>query len=226
MGVVGRGRGPITLVFVGFRLQIRWVRQIYGTMAATGDTRLSSRPFSGMGLVRCDPARKGVVMPSDIVLRDVYTEDQSIFFDHQLDAAANHMAAFTSKEPADRDAFAARWTRILADEAITKKTILLDGEVVGHAMSFVQDGKLEVTYWIGRSYWGRGIATGALLELLRQVKTRPLFARAAQDNLASLRVLKKCGFEVVREEKGFANARGEEIEEFVLELKTVKEELV
>ncbi|MGI0149175.1 MAG: GNAT family N-acetyltransferase, partial [Thermoplasmata archaeon] len=70
-----------------------------------------------------------------------------------------------------------------------------------------------------REYWGRGFATRALSLFLREVTMRPLYASAAKDNVASLRVLQKCGFTVSRVEKGFANARGEEIEEVMLELK-------
>ena len=38
------------------------------------------------------------------------------------------------------------------------------------------------------------------------------------DNAGSLRVLQKCGFIIVRHETAFAEARGEEVEEIVLEL--------
>src|SRR4029453_19193159 len=81
------------------------------------------------------------------------------------------------------------------------------------------------TYWIGREFWGRGIATQALAVLLSAVKTRPLYARAAKDNIASLRVLEKCGFTITGYERGFANARGEEIEEVVLELQAEAQEV-
>lgn len=158
-------------------------------------------------------------MPSDIVLRDVCAGDLPVFFDQQLDEAANHMAAFTSKDPSDRGAFDAHWKKILADRATTKKTIVFGGEVVGHVVSYVQEGRLEVTYWVGRIHWSKGIATAALWGLLGLVKERPLYARAAKDNVASLRVLEKCGFAICGEDRGFANARGEEIEELVLELK-------
>ena len=85
-------------------------------------------------------------------------------------------------------------------------------------MKFEQDGKPEVTYWIGREFWGKGIATKALAEFLGHVPVRPLYARAAKDNVASIRVLTKCGFCVTGEERGFANAQGAEIQELVLEL--------
>ncbi len=158
---------------------------------------------------------------SGVLLRDVIEDDLPTFFEQQLDPTANHMAAFTTKDPSDRDAFAAHWTRILADDTITIKTILFDGRVAGHVAQFERLGKPEVTYWIGREYWGKGVATRALSEFLVDVKARPLYARAAKDNVASIRVLEKCGFTITDYERGFANARGEEIEEAILTLGSV-----
>ena len=159
-------------------------------------------------------------MTSDVLLRDVLEADLPIFFEQERDPVAIQMAAFTAENPADWHAFAAKWAKILDDDTGTKKTVLFEGQVAGKISSFVApwSGKLEVTYWIGREYWGRGIATQALTEFLGQVRTRPLYARAAKDNAASIRVLTKCGFTVSGYDKGFANARGEEIEEVVLQL--------
>jgi len=154
----------------------------------------------------------------DVLLRDVTESDFQAFFEHQLDPVAGHMAAFTVKDPTDREAFMARWAMIWANAAVTKKTIVADGHVAGHILSFDQFGKPSVSYWIGKDFWGRGIATRALAEFLRQFKTRPLHARAAKDNVASLRVLQKCGFSICGEDKGFSEARGVEVEEFILEL--------
>ena len=153
---------------------------------------------------------------SVVLLREVTERDLAIFFEHQRDATANRMAAFTAEDPADRDAFTAHWAKILADDTVTIKTILLDGQVAGHIAQFVRFGEPEVTYWIGREYWGRGVATEALSVFLDDLTTRPLYARAAKDNVASIRVLQKCGFTISGQDKGFANARGEEIEEAIL----------
>lgn len=129
------------------------------------------------------------------------------------------MAAFTAKDLSDREAFTAHWTKILQDDAIIKKTILFGGRVIGSIAKFEWLGKPNVTYWIGREYWGRGFATQALFAFLREMKTRPLYASAAKDNLASTRVLQKCGFAITGSAKAFANARSEEIEEVTLELR-------
>lgn len=154
-------------------------------------------------------------MTDEILLRDVTEPDLPIFFEHQLDPDATEMAAFPSR---DKDAFMAHWAKIMADDSVISKTILFDGQVAGNIVSFEMDGNREVGYWIGKEHWGKGIATKALAAFLGQVKTRPLYAHIAKHNVASQRVLEKCGFAIVREDKGFPNAHGEEIEEFILKL--------
>lgn len=153
-----------------------------------------------------------------IQLRDVTEGDLPIFFEQQRDPEANYMAAFTAKDPADREAFNTHWQKVLADESNTVKTILFAGNVAGHIAQFEQFGQPEVSYWLGRKYWGQGIATQALSLFLNHISIRPLYARAAKDNIGSIRVLEKCGFMVAGEDKGFANARGQETEEFILKL--------
>jgi len=153
----------------------------------------------------------------DVVLREVHDSDLPVFFRQMNDPEALRMAAFTPKDPADRDTFDAHWKRIRASEDVLR-TVLVDGDVVGSAAVYGEPGEREVTYWIERAHWGRGIATAALRELVAQVPERPLYARAAADNAGSLRVLQKCGFRVTAQASGFANARGEEIDEFVLAL--------
>lgn len=154
----------------------------------------------------------------DLLLRNVVADDLPLFFDFQLDPDANSMAAFTARDPTDREAFTAHWNRILAEPTCIIRTIVWDGQVVGSVASYEESGRPEVTYWIGRAHWGKGIATRALTAFLAQVNTtRPIYARVAKDNLGSRRVLEKCGFQVIGGSKGFARARGEEIEELLLE---------
>ncbi|MCZ6944502.1 GNAT family N-acetyltransferase [Bacillus mycoides] len=158
------------------------------------------------------------ISKSEVKLRDIIEEDLPIFFEQQLDSTANYMAAFTAKDPTDKDSFFDHWKKNIADETITIKTILFNGIVTGHVSNFEQFGEPEVSYWIGKEYWGHGIATLALSEFLEYIKIRPLYARSAKDNLASIRVLEKCGFKIISEDKGFSNARGKDVEEFILKL--------
>ncbi len=153
-----------------------------------------------------------------VVLREVAPGDLDAFFAHQLDAEANRLAAFVGKDPRDRAAFDARWARILASPRNVNRTIVAAGQVVGHVACFPQDGELEVTYWLGREFWGRGLATQALRAMLQLVPTRPILARCATDNVSSLRVLQKCGFTITGTDRGFAHGRGEVTEEYLLRL--------
>jgi len=154
-----------------------------------------------------------------VQLQEVIESDLPIFFEQQLDSTANYMAAFTRKDPTDREAFDAHWTKILADETIPIKTILFDVQLAASVLSYGQNGELQVSYWLGKELWGKGISTKALSEFLFELKERPLHARAAIDNIASIRVLEKCGFVISGYDQGFANARGEEIEEVIMILK-------
>ncbi|HKV86025.1 MAG TPA: GNAT family N-acetyltransferase [Ktedonobacterales bacterium] len=158
-------------------------------------------------------------MNNTVILRAVIESDLPIFFEQQRDPAANHMAAFTSRDPNDRDAFMAHWTRILGDEANITRTIVAGGEVAGNIASFLMEGEREVGYWLGKPYWGRGIASAALRAFLGEITLRPLHARAAKDNAASLRVLQKCGFSITGEGSGYAEARHAETEEYILTLR-------
>jgi RimJ/RimL family protein N-acetyltransferase len=144
-----------------------------------------------------------------VELRDVVESDLPIFYEHQLDPEANRMAAFVAR---DRDSFMAHWARILADDSLMAKTVLVDGEVAGNVVSFDMEGQRLVGYWIGKRYWGKGVATRALSTFLELETARPLHARVAASNVASIRVLEKCGFAVA----GRVKVRG--VEELSLEL--------
>lgn len=135
---------------------------------------------------------------SGVSLREVTEDDLQMFFEHQVDPDAIRMAAFPAR---DREGHLAHWHKILADETVVTKTILFDGCVAGNIVSWRQDAERAVGYWIGKSFWGKGIATAALSQFLEHLKTRPLYAYVAKHNVGSIRVLKKCGFTVAGEDK-------------------------
>lgn len=149
-------------------------------------------------------------------LREVTEADLPIFFNQQLDKSAHKMAAFTVKDPEDRDGFNAHWTRILNNESIVKRAIVMNGQVVGNISCFELLGLPTIGYWIDKSFWGKGIATNALTLFLEELRTRPVYARVAHDNLGSIRVLEKNGFQPFGVDRAFSEARGEEVEELIL----------
>jgi RimJ/RimL family protein N-acetyltransferase len=193
----------------------------------------SSLAFAGEDVANADRAivvsgfagvlsRGGQAMPVTsprIVLRPLESTDLPVFFEHQRDPVAIHMVAFSSRDPADRAAFDAHWARTMTLPSVVHRTILVDDAVAGYVAKFERDGVPEVCYYLGREHWGRGVASRALAMLLDEVPVRPLHAGVAHDNVGSRRVLEKCGFREVERVRGFAQARGEEIEEVHYELR-------
>ena len=126
-----------------------------------------------------------------ILLRPVLETDLPILFEQQLDPEAIALSAYPSK---DRGDFMRHWEGILNNKAITARTLVYKEKIAGHIVCWKEKYEQQVGYWIGKQFWGRGIASAALAEFLQEVKLRPLYARVANHNLASKRVLEKCGF--------------------------------
>jgi RimJ/RimL family protein N-acetyltransferase len=134
------------------------------------------------------------------LLREVEADDVAVFYEHQADSGASRLAAVASR---DREAHAAHWAKIMSDPAVLIRTILAGDTVAGQVLSFPRDGVREVGYWLGREYWGRGLASAALAEFLAVDRERPLYGVVAEHNVASRRVLERNGFVLVgREDPG------------------------
>lgn len=123
------------------------------------------------------------------------------------------MAAFPAR---DHATFMAHWAKILADPTCITQTIVADDEVAGNIGSWTQDGEREVGYWLGRAYWGQGIATQALTAFLTHVAERPLYAYVVRHNIGSRRVLEKCGFTVCAADPQAISAGADDVEEIRL----------
>jgi RimJ/RimL family protein N-acetyltransferase len=120
-------------------------------------------------------------------LREVRDEDLPLLFEQWADPVAAQMAAFTAPDHMDRDAFERRWSRLRADATVLNRVIVVDEAVAGTIGSWGEAGEREVTYWVGRSYWGRGIATDALNAFLAVDRSRPLYAHVAPASNRSCR---------------------------------------
>lgn len=154
----------------------------------------------------------------NVSLRPLEDGDLDAIYEQVTDPESIRMAAFTPENQTDRSSFLDRMSRIRANTSATTFVIDVDGTVAGTIASFRMDDELEVTYWLDRAQWGKGIASAALRLLLEETAERPVFGRAASDNLASIRVLEKAGFRRVGVDRGFAPGRGEEIEETIMRL--------
>ena len=129
--------------------------------------------------------------PPSVVLREVVDSDLPIFFEHQRDPEAVRMAAFPSR---DYEAFMKHWAKLLREPSNISRTIVCNGQVAGNIGSWIGQDQRLIGYWIGREFWGRGVATAALAAFVGEVRERPLRAFVAKHNVASIRVLEKCEF--------------------------------
>lgn len=154
----------------------------------------------------------------EIILRKTIITDLELFFVFQLDNEARFLAAFTPKDPADKTAYLQKYTKLLNDPTVNMCTIIVNNIIAGSISKFEIEGEAEITYWIDKKYWGKGIATKALTVFLTIENARPILGRVAFDNLCSQKVLEKCSFTRIGTDKGFANARQAEIEEFIYKL--------
>lgn len=126
-----------------------------------------------------------------ITLRLTRESDLETLYEHQSDPIARAMAVFGGR---DRESFMAHWLKIQLDDEALARTVVLDGSVAGNVMSWSRDGKRYVGYWIGREFWGLGLATAGLRALCAEILERPLYALVVDANSGSKRVLEKSGF--------------------------------
>jgi len=153
-----------------------------------------------------------------IELRALDDDDLDAIFEMMRDREAIAMAAFTAEDPDDRDAFDAWIARQRAADDVLTLVVTENGGFAGTAAAFTVDGDREVSYWIARHAWGRGVATAALRLLISREPVRPLFARAAAHNAGSIAVLKKAGFTEVSRNVDYAPGVKREVEEIVFTL--------
>jgi len=151
-------------------------------------------------------------------LRAVSDSDVATFFEFMQDKEQQWQAAFVAKDPSDLEYHNSHWNRILSDPTLTMLSIEVDGQLVGNIGAYPMDGALQLTYWIGKEFVGKGHATQAVSKFLEQDTRRPIEARSSFDNLASAKVLSKSGFVQTGTDMYFANARDAEIEELIFVL--------
>jgi RimJ/RimL family protein N-acetyltransferase len=148
-----------------------------------------------------------------IRLRPVQDADLDQLFVFECDPAAVAMAAFTRPDPSDRQAFESHYRRVRADPNNMLYAIEQDGVLVGQVASFFMDGSREISYWIDPARWGQGLAGAALEAFLEVEPTRPIFARVAEHNTASRKVLTRSGFVEIGRETSYAAGVAREIVE-------------
>lgn len=146
-------------------------------------------------------------MTDDVRLRDMIEDDFEVLYQNQLDPDATAMAGFP---PRDREAFMDHRAKIMADHTCVLRTVMVGDEVAGDMNCWLHDGDRLVGYWIGKKFWGRGVATAGLGLFLSELTDRPLYAHVLKTNIGSIRVLEKCGFTRLPDDELPADADPEE----------------
>lgn len=153
-----------------------------------------------------------------IQLRKTTKKDLDKLFLFQTDPDGIQMAAFTSKDPSDQAAYLEKWSKIVENPEVNMQTIWKEDQILGSIIHFDMMDETNVSYWIGKEFWGQGIASEAFSEFVKNSTKRPLFGRVAFDNIGSQKVLEKCGFRQIGKATEFANARNMPIEEYIYKL--------
>lgn len=149
----------------------------------------------------------------EVSLRALTEDDLPTIFGFNSDPVAAEMVGMPVR---DEETFYAHRARNMANPVNQMFAILVGDEVVGDLVSWPdEEGHRRVGYWLGRQYWGRGIATAALTAFLVEQTERPLYADVSKANPGSLRVLQKCGFRLLAEDEP---GHGHDAEEFFLRL--------
>lgn len=98
-----------------------------------------------------------------------------------------------------------------------------DGKAVGgigiHPQQDIMKKNAELGYWLGEAYWGKGIIRGAIKQMIDFAFTtydiNRLFARPFGSNIASQKVLEKCGFKLEARFEKVIFKNGEYLDELV-----------
>ena len=99
-----------------------------------------------------------------MILKPTQTKDLRQLFLNQADEMYNHMAAFTSENPTDEQAYMEKWSKIIENPEINIQSIFVDDVLVGSVLYFEMMGEVNISYGIERQYWGKGYATEAAIK--------------------------------------------------------------
>jgi len=155
---------------------------------------------------------------TSVQLRPVVKSDIALFFEHHLELRPLPAGASIADLDSRKATFVDRWEQMRSDERVLARTIVWKGAVTGYVVHLIQRDKPSISCWLGRDYWGKGVATQAVRDFLDLIEKRPVYARVAYDNLAAMQVFRKTGFEIVGYDSFFSEAHGYEIDEIILAL--------
>jgi len=109
------------------------------------------------------------------------------------------------------------------DEPLHIFAIDIDGQAVGgigiHPQADIMKKNAELGYWLGEKYWGKGIISKAIREIIpwafNTYDITRIYARPFGSNMASQKVLEKAGFVLEARIKENIFKNGEYLDELI-----------
>lgn len=161
-------------------------------------------------------------MTGEVRLRPLEERDISAVFALRFEEEGAALAGVEGEFLPEEQFHAAMKAQITADPtSATVHVILVGGEFAGYVGVFkLPKGGWQVSYWIARPFWRKGVGSRAVRDLLNslpvQVVGQPLFAAVIEGNQASLRILECNGFKRYGSRSFHSAAHGEERQQILL----------
>lgn len=101
--------------------------------------------------------------------------------------------------------------------------IIVDGKPAGsiglHLQTDILRKNAEIRYWLGEAYWGKGIITKVIPQMIdygfKNMDIVRIFARIFETNKASQKVVEKCGFKLEGKYDKTLYKNGEYLDELI-----------
>lgn len=148
-----------------------------------------------------------------ILLRPIAPQDAGALHAQMTWDVARWLAPVPWPQPREgMQAFAAAAAEQVRGGTAAHHVVVVDGEVAGLISLAPVDHAMNLGYWLGRAFWGRGIMSAAAEAYVDAFfgasKAAHVTSGVFCGNAASLRVQDKLGFVVVGEGKKFSKAHG------------------
>lgn len=145
-----------------------------------------------------------------LILREIEQGDAPAMFELNSDPeVVRYTGDGPFDSPAEAESFVRAYVAKNSGTGFGRWIIQLKetGEVLGWCgLKKQENGEVDLGYRIYRRYWGKGYATEAAIASLeygfKQKKLDKIIGVARVENIASIRVLEKCGMTFERNDKG------------------------
>lgn len=156
-------------------------------------------------------------------LRELTPDDAETFAKHANNINIAKQMTDQFAHPYTQEDAIAFINKVNSDQTSQVFTIDIDGVPCGgiglHALPDVYRKNMELGYWLAEPFWGKGITTTAINQMVEygfnHCDIKRIFARPNGENLASQRVLEKAGFSLEARLKDAFYKNGQYLDELI-----------